>query len=67
MNPLISSGAAQEDVLRLEIEAEELSIEIERLRGQTVKTAAQLPAPCAAAQSVDDGAPRSRPPVGSST
>jgi outer membrane protein TolC len=35
-------GAAQEDVLRLEIEAEELNIEIERLRGQTLKTAAQL-------------------------
>src|SRR5262249_1401184 len=35
-------AAAQEDVLRLEIEAEELNIEIERLRGQTVKTAAQL-------------------------
>ena len=29
-------------MLRLEIEAEELNIEIERLRGQTVKTAAQL-------------------------
>jgi outer membrane protein, heavy metal efflux system len=35
-------SAAQDDVLRLEIEAEELNIEIERLRGQTVKTAAQL-------------------------
>ena len=35
-------SAAQEDVLRLEIEAEELNIEIERLRGQTAKTAAQL-------------------------
>lgn len=35
-------NAAQEDVLRLEIETEELRIEIERLRGQTVKTAAQL-------------------------
>jgi outer membrane protein TolC len=34
--------AAQEDVLRLEIEAEELTIEVERLRGQTTKTAAQL-------------------------
>lgn len=34
--------AAQDDVLRLEIEAEELNIEIERLRGQIVKTAAQL-------------------------
>ena len=35
-------NAAQEDVLRLEIEAEELNIEIARLRGQAVKTAAQL-------------------------
>src|SRR5882724_1681493 len=35
-------GTTQEDVLRLEIEAEELSIEIERLRGQQTKTAAQL-------------------------
>jgi cobalt-zinc-cadmium efflux system outer membrane protein len=35
-------GATQEDVLRLEIEAEELGIEIERLRGQETKTAAQL-------------------------
>jgi outer membrane protein TolC len=35
-------AAAQEDVLRLEIEAEELNIEIARLRGQMVKTAAQL-------------------------
>src|SRR6266446_4404416 len=35
-------SAAQDDVLRLEIEAEELNIEIERLRGQTIKTAAQL-------------------------
>src|SRR5216684_2497507 len=35
-------GTTQEDVLRLEIEAEELSIEIERLRGQETKTAAQL-------------------------
>ena len=35
-------GATQEDVLRLEIEAEELNIEIERLRGQQAKTAAQL-------------------------
>jgi len=32
----------QEDVLRLEIEAEELRIELERLRGQQFKTAAQL-------------------------
>jgi outer membrane protein TolC len=40
---LYSQGkAAQDDVLRLEIEAEELNIEIERLRGQTIKTAAQL-------------------------
>ncbi len=40
---LYSQGnAAQEDVLRLEIEAEELTIEIERLRGQTIKTAAQI-------------------------
>jgi cobalt-zinc-cadmium efflux system outer membrane protein len=38
-----SQGAgAQEDVLRLEIEAEELNIEIARLRGQMDKTAAQL-------------------------
>jgi len=35
-------GATQEDVLRLEIEAEELRIELERLRGQQTKTAAQL-------------------------
>src|SRR6266853_1646948 len=35
-------GATQEDVLRLEIEAEELRIELERLRGQHTKTAAQL-------------------------
>jgi outer membrane protein TolC len=35
-------GTTQEDVLRLEIEAEELNIEIERLRGQQTKTAAQL-------------------------
>src|SRR5467141_438338 len=35
-------GTTQEDVLRLEIEAEELGIEIERLRGQQIKTAAQL-------------------------
>jgi len=35
-------GTTQEDVLRLEIEAEELGIEIERLRGQQTKTAAQL-------------------------
>src|SRR6266581_5484136 len=35
-------GTTQEDVLRLEIEAEELQIEIERLRGQQTKTAAQL-------------------------
>jgi outer membrane protein, heavy metal efflux system len=35
-------GTTQEDVIRLEIEAEELSIEIERLRGQQTKTAAQL-------------------------
>src|SRR5713226_9009163 len=35
-------GATQEDVLRLEIEAEELGIEIERLRGQETKTAAEL-------------------------
>jgi cobalt-zinc-cadmium efflux system outer membrane protein len=35
-------GATQEDVLRLEIETEELGIEIERLRGQETKTAAQL-------------------------
>jgi outer membrane protein TolC len=35
-------GATQEDVLRLEIEAEELGIELERLRGQQTKTAAQL-------------------------
>ena len=33
---------AQEDVLRLEIEAQELNIEIARLRGQMDKTAAQL-------------------------
>src|SRR6266508_297018 len=38
-----SQGATtQEDVLRLEIEAEELGIELERLRGQQTKTAAQL-------------------------
>src|SRR5216683_937393 len=35
-------GTTQEDVLRLEIEAEELGIEIQRLRGQETKTAAQL-------------------------
>lgn len=35
-------GTTQEDVLRLEIEAEELNIEIERLRGQQTKTTAQL-------------------------
>ena len=35
-------GTTQEDVLRLEIEAEELQLEIERLRGQETKTAAQL-------------------------
>ena len=35
-------SATQEDVLRLEIEAEELGIELERLRGQQTKTAAQL-------------------------
>src|SRR5216684_859082 len=35
-------STTQEDVLRLEIEAEELSIELERLRGQQTKTAAQL-------------------------
>jgi cobalt-zinc-cadmium efflux system outer membrane protein len=35
-------SATQEDVLRLEIEAEELGIEIERLLGQETKTAAQL-------------------------
>jgi outer membrane protein TolC len=35
-------AAAQEDVLRLEIEAEELNIEIARLRGQMDKTAGQL-------------------------
>src|SRR6266851_896728 len=35
-------GTTKEDVLRLEIEAEELSIEIERLRGQQTKKAAQL-------------------------
>jgi outer membrane protein, heavy metal efflux system len=35
-------GATQEDVLRLEIEAEELGIELQRLRGQQTKTAAQL-------------------------
>ena len=35
-------GTTQEDVLRLEIEAEELGIELERLRGQQTKTAAQL-------------------------
>src|SRR5207247_4656140 len=34
--------AAQEDVLRLEIEVEDLNIEIEPLRGQTVNTPAQL-------------------------
>jgi outer membrane protein TolC len=34
--------ATQDDVLRLEIEAEELTIEIERLRGQVTKTAAQI-------------------------
>src|SRR5205807_6007456 len=38
-------GATQEDVLRLEIEAEELNIEIESLRGQQAKTAAQLNVP----------------------
>jgi outer membrane protein TolC len=35
-------GTTQEDVLRLEIEAEELQLEIERLGGQETKTAAQL-------------------------
>jgi outer membrane protein, heavy metal efflux system len=35
-------GTTQEDVLRLEIEAEELRLELERLRGQQFKTAAQL-------------------------
>src|SRR5712691_10880216 len=35
-------AATQEDVLRMEVEAEELRIEIERLRGQQTKTAAQL-------------------------
>src|SRR5712692_1646273 len=35
-------GATQEDVLRLEIEAEELGIELERLRGQQTKKATQL-------------------------
>ena len=35
-------AATQEDVLRMEVEAEELRIEIERLRGQQSKTAAQL-------------------------
>jgi len=35
-------GTTQEDVLRLEIEGEELQIEIERLRGQETKTEAQL-------------------------
>src|SRR5229473_1315546 len=35
-------GTTQEDVLRLEIEAEELGIGLERLRGQQTKTAAQL-------------------------
>lgn len=35
-------GTTQEDVLRLEIEAEELRFEIERLSGQETKTAAQL-------------------------
>jgi cobalt-zinc-cadmium efflux system outer membrane protein len=35
-------GTTQEDVLRLEIEAEELQIELQRLRGQQTKTAAQL-------------------------
>jgi outer membrane protein, heavy metal efflux system len=35
-------NASQEDALRLEIEAEEFRIEIERLRGQAIKTAAQL-------------------------
>ncbi len=35
-------GATQEDVLRLEVEGEELRIELERLRGQQTKTAAQL-------------------------
>ncbi len=35
-------GTTQEDVLRLEIEAEDLGLEIERLRGQETKTAAQL-------------------------
>src|SRR5216684_2917721 len=38
----IQGGATQEDVLRLEIEGEELRIELERLRGQQTKTAAQL-------------------------
>ncbi len=37
-------GTTQEDVLRLEIEGEELQIEIERLRGQETKTEAQLDA-----------------------
>jgi len=36
------AGATQADVFRLEIEAEELRIELERLRGQQAKTAAQL-------------------------
>jgi cobalt-zinc-cadmium efflux system outer membrane protein len=35
-------GATQEDVLRIEIEGEELRIELERLRGQQTKTAAQI-------------------------
>jgi len=35
-------GATQEDVLRVEVEGEELRIELERLRGQQTKTAAQL-------------------------
>ncbi len=35
-------GTTQEDVLRLEIEAEEIGLEIERLRGQQTKTAAQI-------------------------
>ena len=35
-------GATQQDVLTMEIEAEEIQIEIQRLRGQMTKTAAQL-------------------------
>lgn len=41
-NRYAQGGTTQEDVLRLEIEAEELRFEIERLRGQETKTAAQL-------------------------